>query len=203
MQSKQDRFACKVLAKNNDGEIERLIQNEIALHKKLKHEHVIQFIEEIQDTNHFYIIQQLCRNGSLRDLQDCRHTVSVYECRFFISQILHGISYIHAQDIIHRDLKPSNILIDSCMQLKICDFGLAIDKNDPHLENKWICGTKNYIPPEVVNHEGFVIRSDIWAIGVITFELLFGCRPFEADKTYALYRQIVLADYRYVDMNEC
>lgn len=89
-----------------------------------------------------------------------------------------------------------NSLIDHSMQMKICDFNLAIHKNDPRLEFKSICGTKNYIAPEVVNHEGFVRRSDIWAIGVITYELIFGYKPFEEDNTYATYRRIVLADYR-------
>lgn len=70
------------------------------------------------------------------------------------------------------------------MQMRIGGFGLAIHKNDQRFEHKSICGTNNYISPEVINHEGFVRRSDIWAIGVITYELLFGYLSFEEDNTY-------------------
>lgn len=174
------------------------MRNEISIHAQLKHEHVIELIEQIEDGKNVYMIHTLCTNGSLCDLQNHRKVVSEFECRYIISQILHGIRYIHEQEIIHRDLKPRNILIDNCMQMKICDFGLSIRKNDPRRDNKSICGTMNYIAPEVVNNEGFVRRSDVWAIGVITFELVFGHKPFEEDNTYATYRRIALADYKYV-----
>lgn len=140
------------------------------------------------------MIQSLCTSGTLDQLQKNRKVVSVSECRYFSKQILEGIAYIHEMGFIHRDLKPSNILINQFMQIKICDFGLAVHNSDPRSGS--ICGTKGYFPPEFVNNECSVYQSDIWAIGVICYELLFGCNPFEDENSYRSNRRIVFADYR-------
>lgn len=178
-----------------DEDFKTSVKNEIFIHGQLKHERIIEFIESFEDEKYVYMIQFLCINGSLYDLQKHRKIVSPNECRYFISQILEGVKYIHAKEIIHRDLKSENIMFNERMQLKIGDFGLSVHKNDTRLQSTSICGTKFYIAPEVVNHEGFVQRSDIWAIGVITYELLFGSTPFDGDNTYQIYRRIMQAEY--------
>lgn len=170
------------------------MQNEIRIHRKLKHNHVVELIESFQDKSHIYLVQSLCPNYTLRDLQKHRGTVTIHECRYFIYQILQGVQYIHENGVIHRDLKPSNILIDKNFQLRIADFGLAV-RSDQN-ESKSICGTTHYLAPEVVNRKGFEFRSDVWAIGVIAFILSFGYKPFEENNLDAVHRRIVLADYR-------
>lgn len=158
---------------------------------------MVDFIESFNDANHIYMIQSLCPNHSLRDLLKHRGVVRTHECRYFINQILKGVEYIHKLQIIHRDLKLSNILIDANMQMKICDFGLAISESDAQLEADIVCGTTNYLAPEVIDLKGFKRRSDVWAIGVIAFILLYGYKPFEAENEKATYERISRADYRY------
>lgn len=124
----------------------RLLQNEISIHRKLKHQHVALFIQSFEDEQFVYMIQELCPKRTLRDFIKSRGSeLSTEECRYFVRQILDGAKYIHAQGIIHRDLKLSNIFIDADMQAKIGDFGLAIRLDDPELKVPTICGTTNVI----------------------------------------------------------
>lgn len=191
-------FACKILSKAiiQDCDLGHLVANEISIHRKLKHEHVVKFIETFEDDKLIYMIQSLCTNHSLKDLQQSRGKFSIQECRYFISQTLAGVQYIHEKGIIHRDLKLSNVLIDEHMQMRIGDFGLAIHVDDPRLQSKSLCGTTNYLAPEVINRNGFTFRTDVWAVGVIAFVLCFQEKPFEGDDLYATHQRIARADYR-------
>lgn len=151
-----EHYACKVLsmAMVQDVHLKRLVRNEIQIHRKLRHEHVVQFIESFSDGKHIYMIQSLCLNHSLRDLLKHRGVVSINECRYFMNQVLKGVDYIHESGIIHRDLKLSNVLIDENIHMKIADFGLAIESESPRLKSKSLCGTSNYLAPEVVDRKG-------------------------------------------------
>lgn len=195
---KGESFACKILsvAMLQDSNYKRLVHNEISIHRKLKHNHVVKFIESFEDEKHIYMIQALCTNNSLREFQKYRGVVVVDECRYFVSQILQGVQYIHENNIIHRDLKLSNILIDDQMQMKIGDFGLAIQANDPRLLSRTLCGTTHYLAPEILSRKGFECRSDIWAVGVIAFVLLYGFKPFDENDLYLTHQRIVHDDYK-------
>lgn len=192
-----EHYACKVLSKVmvQDDHLKRLVQNEIKIHCKLRHEHVVQFIDSFNDDKHIYMIQSLCLNHSLRELVKYRGVVSVDECRYFLSQVLKGVDYIHKSKIIHRDLKLSNVLIDGNMQMKIGDFGLAIEFDSPRLKSKSLCGTTNYLAPEVVDRKGFASGSDIWACGIMAFVLLYGYTPFEEHDAMETYKRISRGDF--------
>lgn len=199
-QKSQEQLACKILslAFIKDDVNKEMVKNEITFHRKLKHEHVVGFVESFTDEQHIYIVQKLCANGTLAEISSQRQRFLVAECRYCVHQILNGIDYIHSKGIVHRDLKLANILIDANMQMKICDFGLAILERDAHLEADILCGTTNYLAPEVVSFNGFEKRSDIWAIGVITYILLYAHKPFEGDDEKSTLGRILRADYRYV-----
>ena len=99
--------------------------------------------------------------------------------------------YIHDREIIHRDLKLSNIFID-----ENTGFGLAVRSSDICRDQNSICGTISYLAPEVVCKKGFGFVSDIWSIGVITFVLLFGYKPFKEWDAYETQLHILRADYK-------
>jgi serine/threonine protein kinase len=95
-------------------------------------------------------------------------------------QMVKALQYIHRHSIVHRDLKLGNILISETMQLKLCDFGLSTRISYQGEKKRTVCGTPNYIAPEILEEEGHSYESDIWSLGVILYALLFGKPPFES-----------------------
>lgn len=176
----QQYFACKLIRRSPyETDVEKAIDREIQIHKIMCHDNIVEFIKYIKDSDYAYIFLSLCVNSSLCELQAGRGTLTIDEVRYFMYNILNGLTYIHAMEIIHRDIKPSNILIDSNMQVKIADFGLAISTNDPLLNKKEICGTRCFLAPEVINGNGFSKFSDIWATGLTAYVLKYGNNPFQ------------------------
>lgn len=168
-------------------------KNEASIHLKLSHQHVVKLITSFEDEFSIYMILEACVNGSLRDLVSERSSLCIVEVRYFIKQILHGLQYIHQNDIIHRDIKPANVLIDDRMQIKIADFGLAIKLNSA--KSQEICGTTLFLAPEVVEKFGADQKSDIWAVAVTTYNLLFGEYPFTGKNKRDIFAAIRTAKY--------
>ena len=113
-----------------------------------------------------------------------------FEARVYILQMIKALDFIHRHSIIHRDLKLGNILINEKMQLKFCDFGLSTKVNFIGERKRTICGTPNYIAPEILEEEGHSYESDIWSLGVIIYTLMFGKPPFESDTVDETYENI-------------
>lgn len=120
------------------------------------------------------------------------------EARFYMVQILAGTKHMHNNHVIHRDLKLGNIMLDANMNVKIGDFGLAALLKDPEERKKTMCGTPNYIAPEILyegNGQGHSFEVDIWSVGVILFTLLSGKPPFQTTSVPAIYEKIRKNDY--------
>ena len=100
------------------------------------------------------------------------------------------MKYIHNQKIIHRDLKLGNIFIDGKLNVKIGDFGLATKLEFPRECKRTVCGTPNYIAPEVLDGRGYHFEVDIWSVGVILYTLYFGIPPFETEDANSTYQRI-------------
>lgn len=100
---------------------------------------------------------------------------------YFFEQIVEACLYLHEKKIIHRDLKLGNLFLNEEMQVKIGDFGLATVLEFDGERKKTLCGTPNYIAPEMLDKKGHSFEVDIWAIGCILFTLLVGKPPFETE----------------------
>lgn len=187
------KFACKVLSRETDLNV---ICNEIEIINKLQHRNIFELVGIVHDPKFVYLIQSYYINGTLKHLLKHRRIISIAECRYFIHQILCGTQYIHSKNIIHRDLKLANIFIDEHMQLKIGDFGLAINITDVEADRYHICGTIRYLSPEVLNHNGFSFKSDVWAIGVMMYNLIVGTSPFDGDNVKMTAKLIRKMNYR-------
>lgn len=115
--------------------------------------------------------------------------------RHFLHQIITGMLYLHSHGILHRDLTLSNLLLTSNMNVKIADFGLATQLKMPHEKHYTMCGTPNYISPEIATRSPHGLESDVWSLGCMFYTLLIGKPPFDTDTVKNTLNKVVLADY--------
>lgn len=135
---------------------------------------------------------------SMMELHKRRKVITDYECRYYIFQIIQGVKYLHDNRIIHRDLKLGNLFLDDDLHVKIGDFGLAAKIEYDGERKKTLCGTPNYIAPEVLTKKGHSYEVDIWSIGCVMYTLLAGQPPFETKSLRETYSRIRKCDYRYI-----
>jgi serine/threonine protein kinase len=142
---------------------------------RLNHHNIVQIfdIDEVYQT--VFIIMEYLEGESLRGLLKKKGTLTAPEAINYLRQILQGLDYAHEQGIIHRDIKPENIFLLRDGRIKILDFGLAAT---PGEEDLTLHSTLYYAPPEQIEGEPEDTRSDIYALGIMAFELLYGKRPF-------------------------
>eukprot|EP01046_Picozoa_sp_COSAG06_P047509 COSAG06_NODE_6924_length_2713_cov_16.993879_2_plen_706_part_01 len=137
---------------------------------------------------------------TLMDFVKKRKRLTEPEAQFYMMQLLDGMVYMHGKNVIHRDLKLGNLFLDEHMNLKIGDFGLAAQILYDGERKKTICGTPNYIVPEILSgNAGHSFEVDIWAYGVIMYTLLVGKPPFETTDVKLTYRQIKANSYTFPD----
>jgi polo-like kinase 1 len=136
---------------------------------------------------------------SMSELMKRRKTLTEPEVRYFILQLTSALTYLHDALIIHRDLKLGNIFLDSHMRVKVGDFGLATKLTHPDERKKTVCGTPNYIAPEILKGKtnGHSFEVDIWSTGIIIYTLLVGKPPYEAENVDATYRRILDNNYSF------
>lgn len=192
-------FAAKTVAKLSikSEKTRKKLLSEIQIHKSMKHPNIVQFTDCFEDETNVYILLEICPNGSVMELLRQRKHLTEPEVRFCMIQIIGAIRYMHSRRVIHRDLKLGNIFFDSDYNLKIGDFGLAAVLSNDKERKYTICGTPNYIAPEVLTgkHTGHSYEVDIWSIGVMLYALLFGKPPFQAKEINIIYERIKCRDF--------
>jgi polo-like kinase 1 len=185
-------FAGKAVAKSallKPSNKEKMAQ-EISIHKALSHKHIVQLFSYFEDNDYIYLILELCENRSLMELQKRRNYVTEPEARYFMYQIVYAVQYLHERLIIHRDLKLGNIFINGNMQLKVGDFGLATQLTHRDERKDTLCGTPNYIAPEMLQRKKHSFEVDIWACGCILYTFICGRPPFETSSLQETYSRI-------------
>jgi len=194
-----ERYAGKIIHKSRISKPhhKEKISREIELHASLSHRNVVQFFKHFEDSENIYIMLENCTLKSLVHVQKARVTVTEPEMRYYLAQLCEGVAYIHQQQIIHRDLKLGNLFLTSSMAVKIGDFGLATRLGQE--KKGTICGTPNYISPEVLNKEGHGFPADVWALGCCMFALLVGAPPFETSTLKETYSRIAENHYTIPD----
>mgnify|MGYP000477637268 CR=1 FL=1 len=120
------------------------------------------------------------------------------EVKRFMHQLIDAVEYLHALRVIHRDLKMGNIFLDETMNLKVGDLGLAAKLHFNDERKRTMCGTPNYIAPEILTGgDGHSYEVDTWSLGVIIYTLLFGNPPFETSDVKTTYRKIKQNNYSF------
>ncbi|SCZ93449.1 BZ3500_MvSof-1268-A1-R1_Chr6-3g08667 [Microbotryum saponariae] len=162
---------------------------EIKIHQAMKHTNILSFEHCFEDEANVYMQLELCSNGSLLDLLRKRRRYTEPETRFYLVQLIGACHYMHSNSVIHRDLKLGNLMLDAEMNLRVGDFGLAALVKFPGERKKTICGTPNYIAPEILfdTTNGHSFEVDIWSLGVIMYTLLVGKPPFQTKEVKNIY----------------
>ncbi|XP_053434020.1 serine/threonine-protein kinase PLK4 isoform X1 [Nycticebus coucang] len=177
------------------GMVQR-VQNEVKIHCQLKHPSILELYNYFEDNNYVYLVLEMCHNGEMnRYLKNRMKPFSENEARHFMHQVITGMLYLHSHGILHRDLTLSNLLLTRNMNIKIADFGLATQLKMPHEKHYTLCGTPNYISPEIATRSAHGLESDVWSLGCMFYTLLIGRPPFDTDTVKNTLNKVVLADY--------
>ncbi|KAI8997744.1 camp-dependent protein kinase type 2 [Pilobolus umbonatus] len=189
-------YALKVLSK---AEIVKLKQvehtnNERAILSSVYHPFIVNLWGSFQDDAHLYMVMDYVPGGELFSYLRKMKRLSNNAARFYAGEILLALSYLHSKDIIYRDLKPENLLIDGQGHIKMTDFGFA--KHVPDIT--WtLCGTPDYLAPEIIQTKGYGKAADWWAFGVLIYEMLAGYPPYYDDSQFKLYEKILTTKPEY------
>ena len=192
--------AAKIIPKTNliKSRAKQKLINEIKIHKSIHHENIVNFEHYFEDKNNVYILLELCHNQTLHDLLKRRKTLTEIEVQYYLYQLIKALQYLHNLKIIHRDLKLANLFLTENMQLKLGDFGLSTIIEFEGERKRSLCGTPNYIAPEILDGKtGHSFEVDIWSLGIIMYALIIGKLPFETNKTKETYKRIRLKNYSF------
>ena len=172
--------------------------SEIKIHRSLHHNNIVGFEHFFEDAENVYILLELCQNQSLNELLRRRKRLHELEVQCYVNQICAAVKYLHSHRVIHRDLKLGNLFLNDKMEVKIGDFGLATKLEFDGERKRTICGTPNYIAPEVLEgKQGHSYEVDIWSLGVIIYTLIIGKPPFETSDVKTTYKRIRMNAYNF------
>lgn len=180
--------------------------NEYKFNNSLNYKYICKCYSTFKDTQNAYFILEYQPNKTLSDLINNRYSLTEIEVKHYCYELLLALEYLHSRNIIHRDIKLSNVLLSEKMEVKLCDFGLAIENRVDN--NKTICGTPNYIAPEILNHKNsfnYSFETDIWSFGIILYTLFFHKTPFESlekGKTSKNIKNIIYSFPPNIEVNE-
>ena len=194
--------AAKVIAKSSltKSRAKQKLMSEIKIHRSLHHNNIVGFEHFFEDSENVFITLELCSNQTLNELIRRRKRLHEIEAKCYIVQIISALKYLHAHRIIHRDLKLGNLFLSGKMELKIGDFGLATKLEFDGERKRTICGTPNYIAPEILEaKQGHSYEVDVWSLGVILYTMLIGKPPFETSDVKTTYRRIRMNAYTFPD----
>ncbi|XP_055958834.1 serine/threonine-protein kinase PLK4-like [Patella vulgata] len=184
----------KVMKQN--GMTERVCK-EVEIHSRLKHPSILQLESYFEDSDYVYLVLELCENGELyKYLQRSSMILQENKAKDYMNQIVEGVLYLHSHGILHRDLKLSNILLTKDHQLKIADFGLATQLSVVGEKRYTMCGTPNFISPEVITRSSHSLEADVWSLGCMLYTFLVGKPPFDTDAITSTLTKVVAAEYK-------
>mmetsp|Transcript_10748 Transcript_10748/g.21003 ORF Transcript_10748/g.21003 Transcript_10748/m.21003 type:complete len:483 (+) Transcript_10748:135-1583(+) len=157
----------------------------------LNHPYIIKLVNHFEDDSNFYLILELAEGGSLFNYSSKRRGLDEPTVAQYLREVSLAVNYLHCKQppIIHRDIKPENILLDEKLRAKLCDFGWSNFFTEEIRQT--MCGTPEYLAPEMIRKAGHDTRLDLWNLGVLLYELLAGVAPFKGRNKDELYATIL------------
>ena len=194
-------WAAKVVAKSTfeNKMTKRKLESEICVHAAMRHPHIVRFKCHFEDAANVYLLMEMCSGQTIADRLKARGPISSAEAALWLRQIASALSYMHKQRVIHRDLKLANLFLDREGNVKVGDFGLACQLRSPDELRRTVCGTPNYIAPEVLRGKrgGHSYAADLWSLGAVLYTMLVGRPPFETKSVEDTYARIKKNDFEF------
>ncbi|KAJ1834517.1 spindle assembly checkpoint kinase [Coemansia sp. RSA 2711] len=187
--------ALKVLFKSElvESKIEKQLRREVEIQTHLRHPHILRLYGYFYDDKRIYLILEYAARGEMYKLLQKQGSFSEPMAAKYIWQMATALDYLHSKRVIHRDIKPENLLLNANGDLKIADFGWSV--HAPNSRRRTLCGTLDYLPPEMVEGRDHNASVDLWSLGVLMYEFLVGVPPFEDLQSHkATYRRIAKVD---------
>jgi len=191
------KFALKIIDKSKCQGREHLILNEVTLLRRVKHPSIIRLYQDLHLDDRIFLVMELVNGGDLFDAIATKKRFLEHDASCMIRDMACALVYLHQMNIAHRDVKPENLLVcyykSGRRIIKLADFGLATIVEEPLFT---ICGTPTYVAPEIVIQNGYGVKVDVWAVGVIAYILLCGFPPFRStnDSQEELFDAILACD---------
>ena len=189
--------ALKVLQKSQllKAGVEHQLRREIEIQSHLRHRNILRMYGYFFDEKRVYLILEYSPGGELYKKLTNRGRFSERTAARYASDLSQALAFCHQKHVIHRDIKPENLLIGAQGEIKIADFGWSV--HAPTSRRNTLCGTLDYLPPEMVEGREHDEMVDVWSLGVLLYEFLVGSPPFEAEGHSATYRRISRVDLRF------
>ncbi|KAK4312589.1 hypothetical protein Pmani_015999 [Petrolisthes manimaculis] len=183
-----------VLATNG---IEHQVKREAEIHSHLRHPNILSMYGYFHCEKRVYLILEFAKYGELYKVLKSQpeKRFSEYHAANFIGQLVSALEFLHSKNVIHRDIKPENILVASGGILKMADFGWSV--HAPDERRATLCGTLDYLPPEMIEGRLYDEKVDIWALGVLCYEFVCGQPSFEATTKSETFKRIAHVDIRF------
>ena len=205
-------YAIKLIEKKNLSLLNcpiELIYKEISIQIQINHPNIIKLFSYYENEENIYMILEYSNKGSLYTLIRKKKYLKENETFHYFIQVLNAVNFLHENNFIHRDIKPENILLNDKNIIKLCDFGWCVKLENNEKKNT-ICGTYEYMSPELIKNENYDFNVDIWALGILLYEMLHGKSPFKnsinnncnkEDEKFEIFNNIINLNFN-VDDNK-
>ncbi|ELU12783.1 hypothetical protein CAPTEDRAFT_221177 [Capitella teleta] len=176
------------------------VNKEVEIHSRLKHPSILELYNYFEDEAYVYLVLEMCHNGELYSyLRANSRVLSEDEARHYLGQVVKGLLYLQSHNILHRDLTLANLLLTRDMDAKIADFGLATQLTVPGEKHFTLCGTPNYISPEIATRSAHGLEADVWSVGCMLYTLVVGQPPFDTEGVKSTLNRVISADFELPD----
>jgi serine/threonine protein kinase len=189
--------ALKVLFKAQllESRVEHQLRREIEIQSHLRHPNILRLYGYFYDEERVYLILEYAARGEMYKELTKAGRFTEKKAAGYIRDVADALAYLHTKHVIHRDIKPENLLVSLKGSVKIADFGWSV--HAPSNRRQTLCGTLDYLPPEMVNGLPHDNAVDIWSLGVLAYEFIAGGPPFEAEGHQETYKRISNVDIKF------